>query len=96
MTVIESFFLGVPVIGSDIGGIPELINKKNGFIFQPGKIDHLIEKIDEALNLNSQDYTLLSDNAKLFAKENFSESHHYKKLLNIYKKAMKNQSILNE
>ena len=93
MTVIESFFLGVPVIGAKIGGIPELINEKNGFIFQPGQTNILVEKIDEALSLDPKDYTLLSENAKLFADANFSESGHYEKLSNIYKKAMENQQF---
>ena len=96
MTVIESFFLGVPVIGSEIGGIPELINEKNGFIFQPGQTNILVEKIDEALSLKPKDYRILSENAKLFAEANFSESSHYEKLSNIYKKAIVKQAVLNE
>jgi glycosyltransferase involved in cell wall biosynthesis len=37
LTVIESFALGTPVLGADIGGIPELIvPNENGMIFQSG------------------------------------------------------------
>jgi len=34
--IIESFRVGVPVIGSNIGGIPEIIQEEhNGFLFEP-------------------------------------------------------------
>ena len=47
MTILEAFAFGKPVIGSNIGGIPEMIkNGKTGFLFTPGDIDDLKEKID--------------------------------------------------
>ncbi|PMQ01811.1 MAG: group 1 glycosyl transferase [Dictyoglomus sp. NZ13-RE01] len=46
MVVIESFAFGVPVIGSDIGGIPEMIiNGVNGILFDPYKEGDLEEKL---------------------------------------------------
>lgn len=45
MVIYESLMHGTPVIGSRIGGIPELIKEGyNGFLFEPGNIDEL-EKI---------------------------------------------------
>ena len=48
--IYESFSYGTPVIGSRIGGIPELIDDSNGFLFEPGNerelkeiLEHLIE-----------------------------------------------------
>jgi glycosyltransferase involved in cell wall biosynthesis len=47
MSVYESFALGKPVVGSRIGGIPELIEHgENGLLFEPGDADDLAEKID--------------------------------------------------
>jgi len=44
--VYESFYFGVPVIGSNIGGIPEMIiNGVNGVLFDPYKEGDLEEKI---------------------------------------------------
>jgi len=38
----EAFIAGVPVIGADIGAIPEAIDHgKNGFLFCPGDVDEL-------------------------------------------------------
>ena len=45
---IESIATGTPVIGSDVGGIKEYIDKTNGFLFnpdQPKQLTDLILKI---------------------------------------------------
>lgn len=46
MSIIESQMLGTPVVGSNLGGIPELIeNGKTGIIFEAGNVPELIDKI---------------------------------------------------
>jgi glycosyltransferase involved in cell wall biosynthesis len=50
-SVIESFLFSKPVIGSEIGGIPELvIDGKTGLLFEPGNFAHLCEKINHLWN----------------------------------------------
>ncbi|MBR2133975.1 MAG: glycosyltransferase family 4 protein [Eubacterium sp.] len=45
-SVMESITLGTPVIGADIGGIPELIeNGETGLLFESGNAEELKEKI---------------------------------------------------
>ena len=47
MSVLESIALGTPVIGSDIGGIPELIDRDNtGLVFRSGDYKQLSECIE--------------------------------------------------
>ncbi|MBQ9531655.1 MAG: glycosyltransferase family 4 protein [Eubacterium sp.] len=47
-SVMESIMLGTPVIGADIGGIPELIeNGKTGLLFKPSDSKDFVEKIKE-------------------------------------------------
>ncbi|MBR5359966.1 MAG: glycosyltransferase [Lachnospiraceae bacterium] len=43
-SVMESISLGTPVLGSDIGGIPELVNSC-GYLFQSGDIEDLSNKL---------------------------------------------------
>ena len=44
--IIEAYAHGVPVIGSNRGGIPEIIESgKTGFVFEPNDMDSLITKI---------------------------------------------------
>lgn len=46
-SVMESIMYGTPVVASDIGGIPELIDDgKTGFLFEAGNT----EKMTEAIN----------------------------------------------
>lgn len=47
-SVIESQMYAVPVVGADIGGIPELIKDgKTGLLFESGNADELSEKINQ-------------------------------------------------
>lgn len=53
-SVMESQMYGTPVIGADIGGIPELIkNGKTGLLFQAGNADDLVDKITTLWNNRS-------------------------------------------
>ncbi len=85
MTVIEAYALGKPVIGSRIGGIPEIVKDPDtGFLFEPGNPDDLIRVISRASAVNSEDYLKMAENARNIASEKFSSESHYNKLLSIY------------
>jgi glycosyltransferase involved in cell wall biosynthesis len=86
LSIIESLCVGTPVIGSDIGGIPELINEgRNGLKFEPGNINHLTEQINNLLSASSNyNYSeIASESRKKYNSENF-----YWNLLNIYNKVV--------
>lgn len=85
LTIVESFANGKPIIGADIGGIPEIVeNNINGFIFRQGIIEDLRRCVNKAYNLKLDRYVEMSINARLFAEKNFSEVHHYENLMKIY------------
>ena len=46
--VIESFCAGTPVVGAQIGGIPELVTPDRGVTFTSGSVDSLMAAINEA------------------------------------------------
>lgn len=87
MSVLESQMLGTPVIGANIGGIPELIqDKKDGLLFEPGNIEDLTNKIKF---LYSNRNILQQFSNKCIKKINkFSIDNYYKKLINIYNLAL--------
>lgn len=87
-TIIESFALGKPVIGSRIGGIPELIKDgENGYTFEPFNVEDLKEKI-LLLQKNSGIIEKLGRNARKFVEENFNSEKHYEELMKIYSMAI--------
>lgn len=88
MSVLESFALGKPVIGSQIGGIPELvINGKTGFTFKAGDSADLKGKIKYLLD-NTDKIKVLGRNARKFASNNFGSDKYYDNLMLVYKKAL--------
>ncbi|RAP52609.1 MAG: hypothetical protein BZ138_02925 [Methanosphaera sp. rholeuAM270] len=51
LVIYESFSTSTPVIGSDIGGIPELIKDDyNGYLFEAGNCDSLKEKLVKVIS----------------------------------------------
>lgn len=63
LVIYESFSTGTPVIGSNIGGIPELINEGyNGFLFEAGNSNSLKEKLVKIIN-NKELLKKLEENA---------------------------------
>lgn len=84
LTILEALALGTPVLGADIGGIPELISENNGMLFQPGNVTSLLQKINE-MKEKKWMYETISENAK----KRFSMEAFYKKLLYIYNQSIK-------
>jgi glycosyltransferase involved in cell wall biosynthesis len=82
LSIIESLCSGTPVIGSGIGGIPELIDQgKNGLIFESGNVTDLQEKIMRMFGTISRyNYAEIASNARA----KFNSAGYYDQLLGIY------------
>lgn len=82
-SIIESQMLGTPVVGANIGGIPELIdNVKTGMLFESGNKANL-KNILKSLYTN---HGLLQDMTQnCLTKEFVTIGEYYKTLLSIYK-----------
>lgn len=90
LTVIESQTLGTPVIGSNIGGIPELIKDQvDGYLFDPQSVEGLNKAIRKGLALSPADYKKMCENAQSFADTNYSKTIHYNRLISIYEDVIK-------
>lgn len=81
-TIIEAMACGTPVVGFDIGGIPEMIDhKKTGYLAQYKSAEDLANGISYVLQ--EADYEALCTNSRKKAVENYSEevvANQYKKL----------------
>ena len=63
MVLIEALACGKPVIGSDVGGITEIINNDVGLLVNPNKVSSIAKAIDTIIG--DDDFRLiLSLNAR--------------------------------
>lgn len=84
-TVLEAMALEIPVVGTAVGGVPELvIHKKSGILCQPGDVDALACGSLELL-LSSDKRNEMGKNARLRIKENFDFNTRLKRIETIYK-----------
>jgi len=91
LTIIESYALGKPVIGANVGGITEIIeNGKTGFLFEMKNIIDLSDKISMSEKMSEEDYRIFSNNSRQFAENHFNPDTHYYKLMKIYKETIDN------
>ena len=83
-TVMESLACGVPAIGYEIGGVPELIsNGVTGFVYPKGDWQSMLEGVMQLM----EDPSLLkkfSFNARKKAEEQYDESHVAKQYAALY------------
>lgn len=90
MTIVEAYSLGTPVIGSRIGGIPEIIAEgKTGYTFECSNLSDLEACIKKADSLTANEYETMANAAYKFYEQNFSEDHHYEELMRFYEEVMR-------
>lgn len=86
-SAIESLQLGRPVIGSELGGIPELIDG-NGKVFHHGDVEELRQTLEQFPKPGTSDYQQYCMRSKDIFAENYMAEGHYEKLLLMYEKAI--------
>lgn len=85
LSLIESFAYGKPVIGSNIGGIPEHIDEgENGFLFNPKDYFQLAKVIDEVNELDDVELEKIGHKARRKVETIYNNEYYMNKLLEIY------------
>ena len=89
-TVKEAFFLNVPVIGTDVGGIPELItNNETGILVPPENPGKLADAVNELLS-DKEKAEKLATNGNTFVKNNMTWDVILPKYIKFYEDLLKN------
>ena len=89
-TVKEAFYLNVPVIGTNVGGIPELIkNNETGLIVPPENSSKLAQAINELLS-DKEKSEKLAVNGNTFVKNNMTWNVVLPKYIQFYEDLLKN------
>lgn len=90
-SVVEAFAAGTPVIGTDIGGIPELVDEgETGFICEPGGVQSMADAISRGTSafLDWSAYSMLQRNCRSYVMENCSREKFMSDLVNLYKESI--------
>ena len=88
-TVKEAFYLNVPVIGTNVGGIPELIkNNETGIIVPPENPSKLAQAINELLS-DREKLEKLATNGNTFVKNNMTWDVILPKYIQFYEDLLK-------
>lgn len=88
ITIIEAFATGTPVIGAEIGAMPEMIRHDyNGFLFEAGNSVALTHRIREFESMNEQAGQLYKDARQTYL-DRYHPEIHYQALLAIYEKTI--------
>jgi len=87
LVINEGMRRALPVIASNIGGIPEFVQQNyNGFLFKAGDVNSLYTILNDAIN-EKYDYFNLSSNA-LKSSKNLSIEHQIQSTIEVYKKTL--------
>ncbi len=68
-TLLEAGLAGLPVISTNVGGIPEIIGHDEGFLVEPADSDALAEKIEEFINNPEKGKTMAANLRQKILKE---------------------------
>ncbi|MCF6147392.1 MAG: methyltransferase domain-containing protein [Candidatus Kuenenia sp.] len=95
-TVVESMACGTPVVGFNIGGIPDMIDhRENGYVAKPTDAEDLVKGINWILSSSEETKSKLSEHCRKKAEEVYSmrtQALSYNKLYEaLYKK---HQSVI--
>lgn len=85
--IVEAFALGTPVIGTNIGGIPELVEEgRTGLLCEPDDVDSLSQAIlrGAALIQDRGTYAAMQANCRSYVLERCSQEKYMKDLTALY------------
>lgn len=91
-SAIEALQLSRPIIGANIGGIPELVDK-NGFLFRSGDAEELHHRLSDLLKLDEENYTKMCEQSKLIFTTRYSWNSHCDNLYQVYDKCLKEKHV---
>ena len=85
VVLLEAYGVGTPVLGSDLGGIPELIQPGiTGFLATAGDVDSFAEQLSAMAALSTNELEEMGKAGRSFVEDQFSREHYLAGLLDVY------------
>lgn len=85
ISVMEAYALGKPVIGADIGGIPELIeHNHSGLIFTSGSVEALAESINSIESFSDEQISSMGKFGRTWVENEFTAEKYVDNVRGVY------------
>src|SRR5690606_37146156 len=85
IAAVEAMFLKVPVLATNVGGIPEFIKDgENGWLFDPKSLEELVSKLEEILSLNTESRNAIGIKGYEAVNERFKIENYIENLQKLY------------
>lgn len=82
--VLETMYLGTPVLASITGGQQEIIEESiNGFLYDTSKGDNLAKKIKTILNTDAAKISVLKNEAKKLIEKEYNAENHFRRKMEL-------------
>ncbi|VAW65690.1 STRUCTURAL ELEMENTS; Cell Exterior; surface polysaccharides/antigens [hydrothermal vent metagenome] len=86
ISILEAYASGKPVIGADIGGIPEMLKEgETGFLFESGNTQDLTEKLKLISNIPTKEIINMGKLARDYVSSTFTSERYYSDMTALYK-----------
>lgn len=84
ISVLEAYASGKPVIGADIGGIPELVTAGRGDIFEPFSVESLAEKLSDFASRTDSEIEEMGREGRSYVLSEHSRNIYSKRMSAVY------------
>ncbi len=92
MVIIEAMAAGIPVVGTDVQGVPEVLTEGNGLVANAGCAADLSNKVRALIN-GEEDWTSIRENAWQRQAEHFSDRSMARGVAAVYDKVVQNHEV---
>lgn len=80
-TALEGMLYGTVVLGSDRGGIPEIVGKNRGILFDILDTSSILKSLEESYNMSEKQYMQIRENAYQYVINNNSFNRYYERIM---------------
>ncbi len=85
VVLLEAYGVGTPVVGSDLGGIPELVMPgETGLLATAGDVDSFAQQLSIMNKKSASELGEMGHAGRSFVEERFTQNHYLEGLLSIY------------
>lgn len=84
LAILEAFYFKLPVVGANVGGIPEIVNNNNGFLFKSENPKHLAAQLLKLIESETL-RTKKGNFGYAFVTSNYNQEQQVKRLITHYK-----------